>query len=109
MDGSFIKGVGFENWLDLCRIARDNSEPHHWSARSRVGGDHLFKKLCNFGHSYQPINPIPVCSTNKQLNVQPTKINSPLENSRLWPISARTNQALRIGWIDYKTNLPTNS
>ena len=28
--------------------------------------------------------------------VVPTKINSPLENSRLCPISARTNQALEI-------------
>ena len=56
--------------------------------------------------TYQPYTSL---FYNKQLNVQPTKINSPLENSRLWPISARTNQALRIGWIDYKTNLPTNS
>ena len=29
-------------------------------------------------------------------NDVPTKINSPLENSRLCPISARTNQALEI-------------
>ena len=42
VNGSYYQELIWKSgFYDLCRVARDNSKPHHWPAGVRVGGDHL--------------------------------------------------------------------